>query len=162
MNMIKIYYNIALNLHLFWNCEKLFNTRFCILNSVSASVLPPLWKTTVNRVIFAPRNFRPSTFENNFALEFARTQMCLKRDIVRHWNSPSLKLARRQGGRKGENKTRANIFLFTILSLGPLLPSLEIFSWILILSWYPTPPHPTGKYVMGIFPIYKQKLTLNY
>lgn len=35
-------------------------------------------------------------------LEFAQTQLCLKKDNMRHWHSPSLKFARWQRGRKGQ------------------------------------------------------------
>uniref|UniRef100_K1PC66 Uncharacterized protein n=1 Tax=Magallana gigas TaxID=29159 RepID=K1PC66_MAGGI len=43
-------------------------------------------------------------------LEFAQTQLCLKKDNMRPWNSPSLKfrsLATKV--KRGENKTGANI-----------------------------------------------------
>lgn len=49
-------------------------------------------------------------------LEFTRIHLCLKIDNFRHWNLPSSTclFACRQGGRKGENKMRVNISLYTV------------------------------------------------
>lgn len=49
---------------------------------------------TVNKIIFAQCNFRPSTHANSLTCpEFAQTQLCLNKDNLRHWKSPSLQFA---------------------------------------------------------------------
>lgn len=64
----------------------------------------------VDRVIFNPCNFRPSTFANSFTLlEFAPTQMCLKRDIMRRGIRPVLNSLVDNEGESGENKMGAYI-----------------------------------------------------
>lgn len=56
--------------------------------------------------------FRPATLANNFVPTLVRPYTIVFKEIVvcQMWNSPSLKIARRQGGRKGRKKTRGGYF----------------------------------------------------
>lgn len=81
--------------------EKLITEVFsvnCYMTFILVCILLNL--NSVYRVIFALCNFRPSTFANSFRpiMNSPPTQLCLKKDDVRHWNLPSLKFASGQQG----------------------------------------------------------------
>lgn len=51
-------------------------------------------------------------------LQFAQTKMCLKRDIMRHWNLPSLNYINLPADKKAKvvkNKTGVNISHYTLI-----------------------------------------------
>lgn len=61
--------------------------------------------------------FRPATLANNFVPTLVRPYTIVFKEIVvcQMWNSPSLKIARKKGGRKGrKKKPGVDISLYTV------------------------------------------------
>lgn len=95
---------IILSLQQFSNCIENLNLVFLIYIDLKTS------RNTVYRIIFASLLFQ----KVSHCLEFAHTQLCLKRDTsnLRHWNSPA-----DNEGKGDENKTGANISMYTVVDV---------------------------------------------